>query len=61
MMMAVQMDKKEEFDRLWNYSHTFMQHTEGRYKDYFAWHCKPDGTRLSQGPAPDGEEFLLWP
>ncbi|WDH84873.1 glycosyl hydrolase family 8 [Paenibacillus urinalis] len=58
MMMAVQMDKKEEFDRLWNYSHTFMQHTEGRYKDYFAWHCKPDGTRLSQGPAPDGEEFF---
>ncbi|WP_433753703.1 glycosyl hydrolase family 8 [Paenibacillus amylolyticus] len=58
MMMAVQMDKKEEFDRLWNFSYTFMQHTEGRYKDYFAWHCKPDGTRLSQGPAPDGEEFF---
>lgn len=58
MMMAVQMDKKEEFDRLWNFSRTYMQHTEGRYKDYFAWHCKPDGTRLSQGPAPDGEEFF---
>lgn len=58
MMMAVQMDRKEEFDRLWNFSHTFMQHKEGRYKDYFAWHCKPDGTRLSQGPAPDGEEFF---
>ncbi|WP_339261183.1 glycosyl hydrolase family 8 [Paenibacillus sp. FSL R5-0713] len=58
MMMAVQMDKKDEFDRLWNFSHTFMQHTEGQYKDYFAWHCKPDGTRLSQGPAPDGEEFF---
>jgi len=58
MMMAVQMDKKEEFDRLWNFSKTYMQHTEGRYKDYFAWHCKPDGTRLSQGPAPDGEEFF---
>ncbi|WP_145413001.1 glycosyl hydrolase family 8 [Paenibacillus xylanexedens] len=58
MMMAVQMDKKEEFDRLWNYAVTYMQHTEGRYKDYFAWHCKPDGTRLSPGPAPDGEEFF---
>lgn len=58
MMMAVQMDKKEEFDRLWNFSKTFMQHTDGRYKDYFAWHCKPDGTRISQGPAPDGEEFF---
>jgi len=58
MMMAVQMDRKEEFDRLWNYAWTFMQHRDGRYKDYFAWHCKPDGTRLSQGPAPDGEEFF---
>ncbi|WP_128101841.1 glycosyl hydrolase family 8 [Paenibacillus sp. DCT19] len=58
MMMAVQMNKKEEFDRLWNYAYTYMQHTEGRYKHYFAWHCKPDGTRISQGPAPDGEEFF---
>lgn len=58
MMMAVQMNKKEEFDRLWNFSKTFMQHKEGRYANYFAWHCKPDGTRISQGPAPDGEEFF---
>lgn len=57
MMMAVQMNDKNVFDRLWNFSKTFMQHSEGRYKDYFAWHCKPDGTRISQGPAPDGEEF----
>lgn len=58
MMMAVQMNKKGEFDSLWNFSKTFMQHKEGRYTDYFAWHCKPDGTRISQGPAPDGEEFF---
>ncbi|SEU20598.1 glycosyl hydrolase family 8 [Paenibacillus sp. NFR01] len=58
MMMAVQLDRKEEFDRLWNFAKTFMQHKEGKYKDYFAWHCKPDGTRLSPGPAPDGEEFF---
>lgn len=58
MMMAVQMNKKDVFDRLWTFSKTFMQHTEGRYRHYFAWHCKPDGTRISQGPAPDGEEFF---
>ena len=57
MMMAVQLDKQEEFNRLWLFSKEFMQHKEGRYKDYFAWHAKPDGTRISQGPAPDGEEF----
>jgi oligosaccharide reducing-end xylanase len=58
MMIAVQMDKKEEFDRLWKFAKVYMQHSEGRYKDYFAWHCKLDGTRLSPGPAPDGEEFF---
>ena len=58
MMMAVQMDDQEIFDRLWRFSKTFMQHTEGRYAHYFAWHCKTDGTRISQGPAPDGEEFF---
>ncbi len=58
MMMAVQMDKKEEFDRLWMFAKQFMQHKKGRYKGLFAWHTKPDGTRISQGPAPDGEEFF---
>lgn len=58
MMMAVQMDKQEEFNRLWLFAKEFMQHKEGKYKDYFAWHAKPDGTVISQGPAPDGEEFF---
>jgi len=57
MMMCVQMDKKAEFDKLWLFSKQYMQHTEGKYKDYFAWHTRTDGTRISQGPAPDGEEF----
>ncbi len=58
MMMCVQMDKKEEFDRLWTFAKQYMWHADGKYKGYFAWHCKPDGTRLSQGPAPDGEEYF---
>lgn len=58
MMMAVQMNKKEEFDRLWNFSKTFLQHKEGPFKHYFAWHCKPDGRIISPGSAPDGEEFF---
>lgn len=58
MMMCVQMDKKEEFDKLWLFSKHFMQHTDGKYKDYFAWHTRTDGTRISQGPAPDGEEYF---
>ena len=58
MMMAVQMNNKEIFDRIWRWSLKYMQHKSGIYKDYFAWSCKPDGTRNAQGPAPDGEEYF---
>jgi oligosaccharide reducing-end xylanase len=58
MMMCVQLDKKHEFDCIWNWAHRYMQHQDGKYKYYFAWSCNTDGTRRSQGPAPDGEEFF---
>lgn len=58
MMLCVQMDRKEEFDRIWTWSKKYMQHTKGRYKGYFAWSLNPDGTRRAQGPAPDGEEYF---
>ncbi len=57
MMMCVQLDKKEEFDRLWKWSMTYMYMTKGPCAGYFAWSCKPDGTKNSYGPAPDGEEY----
>jgi oligosaccharide reducing-end xylanase len=58
MMMSVQMDKKEEFDRLWKWTKKYMWHDSGEYRGYFAWSCNPDGTRRAQGPAPDGEEYF---
>ncbi len=58
MMICVQLDKKEEFDRIWTWSKKYMQHTDGKYKHYFAWSLDTDGTRKAQGPAPDGEEFF---
>ena len=58
MMMCVQLDKKHEFDCIWNWAHEYMQHREGKYKYYFAWSCNTDGTRRSEGPAPDGEEYF---
>lgn len=57
MMMSVQMNNQEIFDRLWLWSLTYMHHDSGKYKDYFAWSCAPDGKRNAQGPAPDGEEY----
>jgi len=58
--MCVQMDKKDEFDRLWRWAQKYMWHEKGEYAGYFAWSCNFDGTRRAQGPAPDGEEYFQW-
>ena len=59
MMIAVQMNKKHEFDALWNWSNTYMLITDPRNPNvgYFAWSMNTDGTPRSTGPAPDGEEY----
>ncbi|HBG57736.1 MAG TPA: glycoside hydrolase [Porphyromonadaceae bacterium] len=59
MMIAVQRDNKEMFDRLWRWSKHFMQHQEGPLKGYFRWSCRTDGTPNSQGPASDGEFYYI--
>lgn len=58
MMMAVQMDRQDVFDRLWKWTMTYMYMTTGENAGYFAWSCATDGSRLSDGPAPDGEEYF---
>jgi oligosaccharide reducing-end xylanase len=59
MMIAAQLNKKEEFDRIWKWTKTYMYQTGGGYKGYFAWHCKTDGTQLAANPASDGEEWFI--
>ena len=58
MMMAVQMDRKDIFDRLWKFSKTFMHQADGKYQGYFAWSVGLDGKKNAEGPAPDGEEYF---
>lgn len=58
MMMCVQLDMKEEFDRLWKWAKTYMWMEDGWNEGYFAWSCKVTGERNADGPAPDGEEFF---
>ena len=58
MMMCVQMNRKEEFDRLWKWARTYMYLEEGENAGYFAWSCQTDGVKNSYGAAPDGEEFF---
>ena len=58
MMMCVQLNMKEEFDRLWKWAKTYMYMEDGFNEGYFAWSCAVDGTKNANGPAPDGEEFF---
>ena len=59
MMIAVQLDKSNEFNRLWKWAKTYMYQSDGPYKGYFAWHCTTDGKKLDPNPASDGEEWFV--
>lgn len=59
MMIAVQLDKKEEFDRLWKWTKTHMYNSEAPYAGYFAWHTTPEGEVIDANPASDGEEWFV--
>lgn len=61
MMIAVQLNRKAEFDALWNWSKTFMQQTNSNHPawGYFAWSVKTNGVPNDEMPAPDGEEYFI--
>lgn len=61
MMIAVQMDKKKEFDAIWNWSKTYLYVSETNHPSYgfFAWQARTNGVRISQFVAPDGEEYYV--
>lgn len=60
MMIAVQLDKKSDFDAIWNWAKTYMYVSDPKAPSYqyFAWSCKYDGTHNSEGAAPDGESYF---
>ena len=60
MMITVQLNKKADFDALWNWARTYMYHdspTNPVY-GYFSWEMKTDGTPRDEMAAPDGEEYF---
>ncbi|MDI1256169.1 MAG: glycosyl hydrolase family 8 [Flavobacterium sp.] len=60
MMVAVQLDKKEVFDRLWRWSVKYMQHQDGPREGYFAWSVNPQTKKQnSAGSASDGELYFV--
>ncbi len=59
MMIAVQLDKKDVFDRIWRWAKKYMQYQEGPMKGYFAWSLTPEGKITGFGPASDGELYFV--
>jgi len=60
MMIAVQLDKKDVFDRLWRWSVKYMQHQNGPRAAYFAWSVNPQTKKQnSPGSASDGELYYV--
>ena len=60
MMVAVQLNKKQVFDRLWRWSVKYMQHQSGSREAYFAWSVNPKTKKQnSKGSASDGELYYI--
>lgn len=59
LMIAVQLDRKDQFDRLWKWANTHMRHQDGPKRGYFAWQCRYDGSIIGDGvTASDGEIWI---
>jgi oligosaccharide reducing-end xylanase len=60
MMVAVQLDKKDVFDRIWRWTKKYLQHHGGPHDAYFGWSINPKTLkRNSDGSASDGELYFI--
>jgi len=61
MMIAVQLNKKAEFDAIWNWSKTYLYHDNPAHPSFgfFSWEARPNGVCMSEYVAPDGEEYYV--
>ena len=60
MMIAVQMNRKDIFDRIWKWTRTYMYLDKGDYKGYFGWSARLDGKLNSTDPHPTAKNILPW-
>ncbi|MGI4728045.1 MAG: glycosyl hydrolase family 8 [Janthinobacterium lividum] len=61
MMVAVQLNKKAEFDAIWNYAmeKMYISNPEHPSQGYFSWSLNRNGEANEETPAPDGEEYYV--
>jgi len=59
MTIAALLNKKDLFNRLWNFSKRYMKNTSGPMAGYYAWEVSTsDFSMMDPGSAPDGEEYF---
>lgn len=58
MMICVQLDMQEEFDKLWRFTKNRSMHKSGANKGYLAWQLNTDGSIKDENAAPDGDEYM---
>ncbi|MDE5840156.1 MAG: hypothetical protein K2H49_04480 [Muribaculaceae bacterium] len=60
MMISLQLDKPEVFDRLWRWSKEYMAYpADSAWDGYFCWQCSPDGRKIGGSNASDGELYYV--
>jgi oligosaccharide reducing-end xylanase len=60
LMVAVQLNKKDVFDRIWRWTSKYLQHHGGSRDAYFAWSIEPISLKHnSEGSASDGELYFI--
>ncbi len=61
MIIAVQLNRRAEFDALWNWSKTYLYVSETNHPSFgfFRWQARTNGVPMSQFVAPDGEEYYV--
>ena len=59
MMICVQTNHRDEFDKLWSFAKNHMWHKGGQWDGYFAWQVGTNGQIKDQNCAPDGELYFM--
>ena len=58
LMITVQLDKQEEFDRIWTWAKSNMEFDSGPYEGMLSWTCLPDVSSCSTTPDPNGTSYI---
>ena len=59
MMICVQTNHKEEFDKLWTWTKNHLWRKNGSWDDYFAYRCYLDGYVYDENSCSDAEMYFM--